>query len=32
KMAKAPAKGLLIVKITEVFECAPGPNAGAKIL
>ncbi|MDD5188172.1 MAG: pyridoxamine 5'-phosphate oxidase family protein, partial [Methanoregula sp.] len=26
-----PAKGLLIVKITEVFECTPGPNAGKKI-
>lgn len=32
KMAKAPAKGLLIMKITGVFECAPGANAGAKIL
>jgi len=32
KMAKAPAKSLLIVKIREVYECAPGPNAGEKIL
>jgi len=27
-----PAKSLLIMKITEVFECQPGPTAGAKIL
>jgi len=26
-----PAKGLLIVKITEVFDCTPGPNAGKKV-
>jgi len=26
-----PAKGLLIVKITELFECTPGPNAGKKV-
>lgn len=26
-----PAKGLLIVKITEVFDCTPGSNAGKKI-
>ncbi len=32
KMAKATAKNLLIVKIREVYECAPGPNAGEKIL
>jgi len=32
KMAKAPAKNLLIVKIREVYECSPGPNAGEKIL
>ncbi|MGD0080199.1 MAG: hypothetical protein ABSB80_06075 [Methanoregula sp.] len=25
-----PAKGLLILKITEVFDCTPGPNAGKK--
>ncbi len=27
-----PAKGLLIVTITEVFECTPGSLAGKKIL
>lgn len=27
-----PAKGLLILNITEVFDCTPGPAAGAKIL
>jgi predicted pyridoxine 5'-phosphate oxidase superfamily flavin-nucleotide-binding protein len=27
-----PAKSLLIMKITEVFECMPGPNAGKKVL
>lgn len=27
-----PAKSLLIMKITEVFECMPGPNAGKKLL
>lgn len=32
KMAKAPAKGLLIVKIREVFQCAAGPSAGDKLL
>lgn len=32
KMAQAPAKGLLIVKIREVFSCSPGPNAGDKLL
>lgn len=32
KMAKAPAKGLMIVKIREVFQCAPGPDAGKKLL
>jgi predicted pyridoxine 5'-phosphate oxidase superfamily flavin-nucleotide-binding protein len=26
-----PAKGLLIVKVTEVFDCTPGPNAGKKV-
>ena len=25
-----PAKGLLILKITGVFDCTPGPNAGKK--
>jgi predicted pyridoxine 5'-phosphate oxidase superfamily flavin-nucleotide-binding protein len=27
-----PAKGLLVLSITEVYECAPGPNAGKKIV
>jgi len=27
-----PAKSLLIVKVTEVWECMPGPSAGKKIL
>ena len=27
-----PARSLIIVKITEVFECQPGPNAGNKLL
>ena len=26
-----PAKGLLILSVTEVFECTPGPDAGKKI-
>ena len=26
-----PAKGLLILSITDVFECTPGPGAGKKI-
>jgi uncharacterized protein len=26
-----PAKSLLILSITEVFECTPGPDAGKKI-
>jgi len=32
KMAQAPAKGLLIVKIREVYTCTPGANAGARLL
>ena len=32
KMAKAPAKTLLIMKIREVYECSPGAKAGEKIL
>ena len=32
KMAKAPAKTLLIMKIREVYECTPGSMAGEKIL
>ncbi|MDD3622077.1 MAG: pyridoxamine 5'-phosphate oxidase family protein [Methanofollis sp.] len=32
KMSKAPAKNLLVVKVTDVFTCTPGPNAGDKLL
>lgn len=32
KMPGAKAKHLLIMKITGVFQCAPGPHAGEKIL
>lgn len=32
KMAQAPAKGLLVVKIQEVYQCAPGPDAGKHVL
>jgi predicted pyridoxine 5'-phosphate oxidase superfamily flavin-nucleotide-binding protein len=32
KMAKAPAKGLIVMTITDVYECKPGPEAGKKIL
>jgi predicted pyridoxine 5'-phosphate oxidase superfamily flavin-nucleotide-binding protein len=27
-----PAKSLLIMKVTEVFQCAPGSNAGKKLI
>ena len=27
-----PARSLVIVKVTEVFECKPGPTAGKKLL
>ena len=27
-----PARSLVMVKITEVFECKPGPTAGAKLI
>jgi len=27
-----PAKGLFVIKITEVFECKPGPDAGKKLI
>ena len=27
-----PARSLVIVKITEVFECKPGPKAGSKLV
>ncbi|NMB77985.1 MAG: pyridoxamine 5-phosphate oxidase [Methanomicrobiales archaeon] len=32
KRPELPARSLIIVKITEVFECKPGPTAGAKLL
>jgi predicted pyridoxine 5'-phosphate oxidase superfamily flavin-nucleotide-binding protein len=32
KRPELPARSLVIVKITEVFECKPGPTAGAKII
>lgn len=32
KMPNAQAKHLLIMKISGVYQCAPGPNAGEKIL
>lgn len=32
KMPSAHAKNLLIMKITGVYQCTPGPNAGDKIL
>lgn len=32
KMAQAPAKGLLVMKIQDVYQCAPGPAAGERIL
>ena len=32
KNEKYPAKTLLVVKITDVFECTPGATAGKKML
>jgi predicted pyridoxine 5'-phosphate oxidase superfamily flavin-nucleotide-binding protein len=32
KMAMAPAKGLMILKIRDVYTCNPGPGAGDKLL
>lgn len=32
KMAQAPAKGLIIMKIREAYTCNPGPDAGKKLL
>ena len=32
KRPELPARSLVIVKITEIFECKPGPTAGAKLL
>jgi uncharacterized protein len=31
KNEKYPAKGLLIMKVTDAFECTPGPGAGKKV-
>jgi predicted pyridoxine 5'-phosphate oxidase superfamily flavin-nucleotide-binding protein len=31
KNEKYPAKSLLVMKITEIFECTPGASAGKKI-
>jgi predicted pyridoxine 5'-phosphate oxidase superfamily flavin-nucleotide-binding protein len=32
KKPELPAKSLLVMKVTEVFQCAPGPTAGNKLL
>jgi uncharacterized protein len=32
KRPELPARSLVIVKITEVYECKPGPTAGAKLV
>jgi len=32
KNPNLPAKGLVIIKITDVYDCMPGPDAGSKIL
>jgi len=32
KRPELPARSLVILKITEVFECKPGPTAGSKLL
>lgn len=32
KRPELPARSLIIMKITEVFECKPGPTAGNKLL
>lgn len=32
KKPDLPAKSLLVMKITEAFNCAPGPDAGKKLL
>ena len=32
KSDKYPAKSLIVMKITEVFECTPGREAGKKVL
>ena len=32
KRPELPARSLIIMKITDVFECKPGPAAGSKLL
>ncbi|MGA2122296.1 MAG: pyridoxamine 5'-phosphate oxidase family protein [Methanoregula sp.] len=32
KKPELPARSLVIMKITQVFECKPGPTAGSKLL
>ena len=32
RIPKAPAKGMLVIKITDVYTCTAGPGAGDKIL
>ncbi|MDD1718988.1 MAG: pyridoxamine 5'-phosphate oxidase family protein [Methanoregulaceae archaeon] len=32
KKPDLPAKSLLVMKVTEVFSCSPGPTAGKKVL
>jgi predicted pyridoxine 5'-phosphate oxidase superfamily flavin-nucleotide-binding protein len=32
KKPDLPAKSLLVMKITEVFSCVPGPGAGKKLI
>jgi predicted pyridoxine 5'-phosphate oxidase superfamily flavin-nucleotide-binding protein len=32
KNPNLPAKGLVIIKVTDVYDCMPGPDAGSKIL
>jgi predicted pyridoxine 5'-phosphate oxidase superfamily flavin-nucleotide-binding protein len=32
KNPNLPAKGLFVIKVTEVFECMPGADAGKKLI
>ncbi len=32
RMPNAPAKGMLVIKITDVYTCTAGPGAGDKII
>jgi len=32
RMPHVPAKGMLVIKITDVYTCAPGAEAGDKII